>query len=629
MINRKFEHLRGKKVLLYGTGNIAVRILEQETEPIIAAILDQYKIDGYFMGKKIIEWCDIEKNMASDIIIAASDIYLSEIFKRIIYHCKYHKLTIWDSNGRNLNSLYDLEKYSAHESCYFEKNKQELQEQILAHDVISFDIFDTLVMRDVLEPLDIFDIVEKHMLKMGIEIHNFKKLRRTAELKSNGQNIYEIYRILQQLSNLSDKVVSQIIECELKCEKEHLMRRETMVDLLNFSIKNGKRVFLISDMYLNSEQLQYLLSELGIVGYEKIYVSCEYGSGKVGGLFDIYLKDVLADSYLHIGDNYRNDILPLKRTKIDTYEIKSAYEMMKISNIDSALIFANNFFERKLLGYVISKLFNDPFALYQSSGVVEIHSIKELGEYFVAPIALEYIRGVIYLCKHKEYSGVLFISRDGYLFQALYELEKRRNNELPNSYYVYTSRKLIAQQSNEGKENYLKYLSKMGIKQKVGKYLVCDLLTHGTTIKEFNSILQGNVEGYCLSLLDSVTEPTVHSLYDAGDWGETILTTVLIENFFTSPEPSVEKISTDLQPVFTEEHRDKEKIKALKKLHKYLLEYYVNEFDEECSCREYAKKMINLIRLIKIGKEIDGLNIWELKDDMDGKLVKIDMLSMG
>ena len=43
-----------------------------------------------------------------------------------------------------------------------------LQHLIDVHDVISFDIFDTLLMRTVLDPTDVFEIVEKRAERHGI-----------------------------------------------------------------------------------------------------------------------------------------------------------------------------------------------------------------------------------------------------------------------------------------------------------------------------------------------------------------------------------------------------------------------------------------------------------------------------
>lgn len=61
------------------------------------------------------------------------------------------------------------------------------------YDAISFDLFDTLIMRKVLEPVDIFDLIQERIKYKGIEISDFKKKRRTAEIRSHSGDIKKIY----------------------------------------------------------------------------------------------------------------------------------------------------------------------------------------------------------------------------------------------------------------------------------------------------------------------------------------------------------------------------------------------------------------------------------------------------
>lgn len=54
------------------------------------------------------------------------------------------------------------------------------KELFLGYDVVSFDIFDTLLKRNVLHPTDIFSIMEK---KVSDTVPNFKRHRIDAERK--------------------------------------------------------------------------------------------------------------------------------------------------------------------------------------------------------------------------------------------------------------------------------------------------------------------------------------------------------------------------------------------------------------------------------------------------------------
>ena len=89
---------------------------------------------------------------------------------------------------------------------------------------------------------------------------------------------------------------------ELDTEREQLAPNPAVVELLRFARSEGKRVVLTSDMYLPGPILRSLLAENGIEGYEALFVSCECGRDKRGGLFRELLALEAASAILHIGD---------------------------------------------------------------------------------------------------------------------------------------------------------------------------------------------------------------------------------------------------------------------------------------------------------------------------------------
>ena len=56
-----------------------------------------------------------------------------------------------------------------------------LQRLLETHDVISFDIFDTVLMRSVLDPTDVFEIVAERAERQGLHLPDFKFARLGAE----------------------------------------------------------------------------------------------------------------------------------------------------------------------------------------------------------------------------------------------------------------------------------------------------------------------------------------------------------------------------------------------------------------------------------------------------------------
>ena len=151
-------------------------------------------------------------------------------------------------------------------------------------------------------------------------------------------------------------------------------------------------------------------------------------------------------SCLHIGDNPMADVQAPLKYGMDSYGIKSAFEMMKISNFVNIMPWVNHCNEKNLLGLVLAEVFNNPFALYDTAGVVRVDSFEKIVKIFAASLAAIYILELIsYLEKETDYQKVIFGARDGYIFMKIYDKFREKygkNRELPEPVYLLVSRKL-------------------------------------------------------------------------------------------------------------------------------------------------------------------------------------------
>ena len=68
------------------------------------------------------------------------------------------------------------------------------------------------------------------------------------------------------------------------------------------------------------------------------------------------------------------------------------------------------------IGFLISNVFNDPFSLYQSSGIPKLSSANKIGV-FIAPIVADFVFNLIYKLKEKSINTLLLAARDGYLIK--------------------------------------------------------------------------------------------------------------------------------------------------------------------------------------------------------------------
>ena len=164
----RFDKLKGKKILVYGTGRVAESVLDELKGFEVVGIIDRIRMEGTLKGISILTWDDLYVGMAEILIIASLKRYYKEIYHRIQYYCSVFHLTVYGENGINLSREYQFKEIDPKQERYFHKNEEELKRLMKEHDAVSFDLFDTLVMRKTLEDEDVFELVEDRIRQKGI-----------------------------------------------------------------------------------------------------------------------------------------------------------------------------------------------------------------------------------------------------------------------------------------------------------------------------------------------------------------------------------------------------------------------------------------------------------------------------
>ena len=232
-----------------------------------------------------------------------------------------------------------------------------LKQLIDGYEAISFDIFDTLVMRTVYYNKDVFRIVAG---KYGEIVPNFFDIRVEAEFtlsRTRYPYMEEIYAYIAEKSGISKEVATEIMLYEIEVEREVIIPRYEMVDIFNYCKQAGKKVYIVSDMYMHKEDLEKIINDLGIVGYDKIFVSCEYDTSKPQRLFESYKGEITASSYLHIGDSFACDIEPSAKLGIDSFRLMMSSEIWEEKGGKPS----EDFVERREQAKYIAKEYNSPF----------------------------------------------------------------------------------------------------------------------------------------------------------------------------------------------------------------------------------------------------------------------------
>lgn len=621
------------KIIIYGTGKVAIDLIHKELEEKtleIVGILDRVRLCGNIEGIPIITWEDVKYGDADRIVIASPERYFKPIYLRIISQAMARGLTVYSYGGQDLSATFGP-RCNEYPTQMKVPNLDELKKAIQDYDVISFDIFDTLIMRLVSKPIDIFDLVEQEARNKGINLPKFKQYRRQAELQSNGNNIYYIYKELQNLTGITEQESKELLELELHYEKQMIVPRHDMLQFFQYCQTQGKQVVLTSDMYLTNDMLREILTGVGYTGLDRMYISCEYGMPKAHGLLGRVKEDFVGKRCFHIGDDYEADILPAHAIGFGTCKIGKASDAANMTSLMHCGGFVRTLSDSKLMGSIYDTLFNSPF-----ESAFQVSDKRTFSYIFFRPLVLAYMNLLNARLHEKKYDGVIFVARDGYFFQRCYEkLRSLGLIEGPDSTYVLCSRKLairsgmhskeevdtilkfyhfagmkdpvkqvfgvegigydvqnqsiddykkIIEHSADTRTGYLQYLEEQGIDTSK-KYLFCELDGHGTSYYYMNQLFTQGLDSIYLIRQHTqkeyeVGQTTAFTEWYSGQYRALLNYTTVLESIFTSPASSVIDMTSSGTPVFSEDHRQREQIEYVEELQEELMEQIVSDLKE-------------------------------------------------
>ena len=197
-------------------------------------------------------------------------------------------------------------------SLSLRETPEQLAEKLRDYDVISFDLFDTLVYRPVARPADLFYFVGARLEYMGFHQLRVQAERRARNRKYQEQGTWEVtlQEIYQCLQDDMGAEAWTAMEAELQTELSLCFANPYMKRLYTRLREQGKTVIIISDMYLPAKVLRNILHNCGFVEPEQLLVSCEWGKSKHEGTLFQLAKERLGTekSFAHVGDNFGADV---------------------------------------------------------------------------------------------------------------------------------------------------------------------------------------------------------------------------------------------------------------------------------------------------------------------------------
>ena len=637
------EIVKGKNIALYGLSTETERILgEWNGKYNVIGLLDGFMSSGDQFGYPILDINDVVKLENIIIIVVARPGSCRSIAKRIGDLCRENNVELFDIRGKDLLAdtrvVYDFTAAQGY-------TRQDLLSAIENAKVVSFDLFDTLAIRNISSFEGVLKLVDARFREKGINIPNFvnKRLKTEKELSfDNAPKLGEIYsEVLKDVGEFSFSA-DELAGIEFEVDKNLIEERRDVVDLLNELVKKNKLIYITSDSYYTKEQISQILERIGVASVTDVLISCEYGTSKTGNLFE-ELKAVSGEAdILHVGDDIVADIESAERYGINTFQIYSAAELLELVGGLKLSETENSLSDQIKVGMFVANLFNSPFQFEDDEKRIHAEDAKDVGYLFCAPMIMDFTKWFEEESKDAGNTNRWLCARDGYLLKRLYEIMFPSQK----AEYFYTSRisairagvesiadieyvdgmkfsgeceenlkvrfgisadvldtadidngqegllkysKAILDNLKSKKENNLKYIDKLDVED--GSISLFDFVAKGTCQMYIQRLTQNPIKGlYFLQLEPEFMKDKnldIKPFYTDMECDSSAIfdNYYILETLLTSPEASVDEFDEEGNPVFAKETRTDKDIACFMRAQDGIIEY-VKKYISICPVSE-------------------------------------------
>ena len=423
-------------------------------------------------------------------------------------------------------------------------NMNNLFDLIDSADVVSFDMFDTLILRPFVKPQDVFGYLEKAtgiigFAKNRIESEKKARILKMAKYKQEDCTIGDIYELMDsQYQWLQDK--------EVTFEKQIAIINKKAYSFYQYALKQNKKIIITTDTYLPKNIIEKILLNNNIKIYDEIFISSQIGISKASGnLFSHIISKYNIDSskILHIGDNHIADIKNANQKGLKTYYLKPPALEFFNSQENKYLI---PFLEKYNGNPIVSAILGLRILNYNQ----ESNFWVNLGFNYGGILAIEMTLNAIKISEEKKMSDLFFIARDSFLPKEIFNLFN--NNPKLKGHYItlnrvikYKYKQTIKNDSNE-LYKYLNAIKTNGnnvgiVDTSAGTFSAQDILQDYLPNLNFCGIYLHTRENdkYMFKNLSNLSIDEVKKIFDLN----------FIEILLTSLEPKIEDLK-DCKPIY-------------------------------------------------------------------------------
>lgn len=432
-------------------------------------LFDQVSADPGYFASIVRDMLDRKAHGATGVEVLPSAKAVGASTEKFLTHSKF------GPSERNFRKLFPVEG-SVQENVLPSSIDTAISSSSV--EVVSFDVFDTLVRRTVYKPEDVFVLMERELVRHHSDSYPSFFLRRFAELRAAaerlvratrdkhllGQDIFlteeitikEVYEELAALLKL-ELPIDKLIDIEQQIELSVLRPRRIGQLMYAHAQSRGKRIIISSDFIHPYDFIERVLKQCGYEGYERLFLSSDTGNKKHSGeLFKTILQelDVNPGGIIHVGDNPIGDVQKAREHSMRAMLVPSGRALFKEALLKrkvSERVLDSSFFLR-----TISSLFADTY-LYgnhprhkaletgsNDAGFELISSKEELGFLAIGPIAMSFANWILDQAREKNISQIVFFARDCLLpYKMCAEISKARGHDDLTLVYAPTSRRSV------------------------------------------------------------------------------------------------------------------------------------------------------------------------------------------
>ncbi|WP_331326175.1 rhamnan synthesis F family protein [Methylobacterium fujisawaense] len=323
-------------------------------------------------------------------------------------------------------------------------------------DLVSFDLFDTLVSRPARRPDGVLKLIEHRIaIEEGRPIPLFAE-RRAAENRVRARkhhqgdvNLSEIYAELAASGTIPGDVVTRAQVLEKRIDLGALRPRPEVIAVLRAAHQRGKRIVLMTDTYYEEADIRGILHAIGIADlFAALYVSNAVAARKDRGDLWRHVEEAEAvprARWLHVGDNEHSDIQAACDRRIPYLHVAHPAKILAQSGfVRDEGDLARTWSSDLVIGHAMLTLCRNPFLGRAGPPYLSLGSARDIGYVVFGPLMLLFMS---WLIRHEALGRVerlYFLAREGDFLVKVYRLIRERYclRHLPEGRYFHVSRQV-------------------------------------------------------------------------------------------------------------------------------------------------------------------------------------------